>query len=821
MSWKLGGACTFAALALIGLPGCPQRTPKGQDPASSAGADGAKPTTDPAGPSVPRGPVVVQTGHPRLLVRESDLPRLRSWASNDNPIFKEGLEALVKQCAETMDAGGTKTEDPASPNGYFASPPETFAMLFAFYSLVAPTQGERDAYAKRARTLLMYVIDKALPGAAPDQAFRDPAFAIGDRSRWSGMGFPLTVDWIYKTLSADDKKKIRTVFLRWANEIQKAETTTDNHPEPPGVYNDPKLTADVRRTRWAGNNYYTAHMRNLGMMAMSFDAADDADEKLRSHLKSVTGAWLYVSDALMRGDMRGGLASEGFEYSPLSVGYVAQLLLALHTAGRDDIATSGKQSTFDNPFWNETIPGFLHSISPTTKVPNDQDVAYMGALHQVAWYGDGEKYWAPDYMGVFGPLGVYDSLTQNEKRASQLRWIETNAAPGGAARIHARAGDNNDLLASIFYFLLMDPKAKPAADPHSLYPLVHFSQGLGRFLQRTSWADNATWFSYKLGWTTLDHQHADGNMFELWRKGEWLTKERTGYGDDAACTDMKNGIAIQNDRPMHHDGGYRVAEWKRGSQWTYVTNGDGKILASRWGADFTYFLGDATLLYNSKDEKAEDVVHASRSIVWIVPDRIVTYDRAQSKTEKRFKRFWMQLPASGSVAANLMTMKSAGGQNLFVRTLLPNPATISVEKAEALDDENGKQPAQLDPIKFRLRVEATGSPKSVRWLHVIQGADGKDHADNATLINSTGGTPYQGASFNDTVVMFPVDIGAVSSVTFVVPATTKAQLVTGLLPNTGYKVATQKAGDSITTTVTKGGDQKSDGGGVLTIGKLP
>ena len=168
-----------------------------------------------------------------------------------------------------------------------------------------------------------------------------------------------------------------------------------------------------------------------------------------------------------------------------------------------------------------------------------------------------------------------------------------------------------------------------------------------------------------------------------------------------------------------------------------------------------------------------------------------------------------------------MTMKTDGGQNLFVRTLLPNPATIAVERAEALSDDNGTQPAMLDPIKFRLRVEAPGSPKTIRWLHVIQGADGGGRADDATLVSSTAGTPYQGASFNNTVVMFPVDIGTFASLTYSAPASTKAQLVTGLAPGAGYKVTTQKSGDGIVTTVTPGGDQKADRGGVLMIGKLP
>src|SRR5438270_415638 len=74
--------------------------------------------------------------------------------------------------------------------------------------------------ARRARTLLMYVMNLAALGPATGQPFRDPCFAGCDsnRSRASGEGFALTVDWIYPYLSAADKATIRAVFLRWANE---------------------------------------------------------------------------------------------------------------------------------------------------------------------------------------------------------------------------------------------------------------------------------------------------------------------------------------------------------------------------------------------------------------------------------------------------------------------------------------------------------------------------------------------------------------------------------------------------------------------------
>src|SRR5438270_278772 len=81
-------------------------------------------------------------------------------------------------------------------------------------------------------------------------------------------------------------------------------------------------------------------------------------------------------------------------------------------------------------------------------------------------------------------------------------------------------------------------------------------RGMGRMLARTGWDPNATWFTYLLKWNQIDHQLADGNQFEFYRRGEWLTKERTGYDGshfDAGCgtasTEYHNTLALQNDPP--------------------------------------------------------------------------------------------------------------------------------------------------------------------------------------------------------------------------------------------------------------------------------
>jgi hypothetical protein len=271
------------------------------------------------------------TDHPRLWIRSADLPRLRALANAGNPLWADGLEPLATAAKQDMDAGLVPGSDGGGTT-WEQYPTEMYAQLFAFLSLVAATPAERDDYAERARILLLYVMDRAVLGAA-DAPFRHPELSTSDRSRWWGEAFPLTVDWIYPYLSSSDKATIRQVFLRWCAENATADTTDYNHPEPQGVTNDAALLADPLRVRWSANNYYLAHLRNMGLMALSFDAGDDPGGALTGYLETATGAWLYVTDHLLRNGAAGGFSPEGLLYGPDALGSLAHFLLALHTAG--------------------------------------------------------------------------------------------------------------------------------------------------------------------------------------------------------------------------------------------------------------------------------------------------------------------------------------------------------------------------------------------------------------------------------------------------------------------------------------------------------
>ncbi|AKT37785.1 hypothetical protein [Chondromyces crocatus] len=764
-----------------------------------------------APPAPPTTPV---TTHPRLWIRAEELPRLRARAVESNPIYRD-LMSVVAEAKLGMDRGKIPSEGDCTYERVFC---ESYAELFAFMALVAPVEAERKDYAARAKKILLTIVDRVIAAADKDPLARR-GFSTTDRSRWAGESFGLTADWIYPYLSAEEKARVRRVFLKWADDQLNSSTTSFDHPTPIGKLNDPVIlqgrpNEGLKKPRYAANNFYTAHMRNLTLLSLAFDPADDPPDhtgqypRLRDYFANVAGAWLYATDHLLRNDARGGSPPEGFQYGPATLAYVSQTLLAIQTAGEADPARWGQQVHLDgNPFWSEVIPAYVHSLSPAPVQGS------AGPTYLASWTGDGERYELWDHIDPFTALALHAQNSGNAARLNALRWLVTHTGPGGEAGISRRARSRFGEVYkrhTINYFLLMDPAVTPK-DPRPEMPLEHYGSGRGQIFARTGWDPNAAWLTYQVGWAQIDHQHGDGLAFTFWRGGEWLTKERVGYGAFFVGSDQHNTLAIENDRNRRHDEPFRGGLWRRGSQWGLVHTEDPKLLAKSFGRDYVYTLGDATALYNSTYEKIDDVQHASRSLVWLKPDHLVMYDRAKTGKEGRFKRYFLHTPTMPAVAGNLSTVTTAKGQKLYVSTLLPEQAAIKAFEYKE-DPKNWEtKAAQQEPMKFTLQVEPKAMPLDARFLHVLQGASGGAAVDATAVVKSKGGTPFAGAVVKETVVMFPVDVGEVAEVRYGVPASVKRHVVTGLVPGGKYAVA--KQGGEVT--VKPGGDAVADEGGVL------
>ena len=154
-------------------------------------------------------------------------------------------------------------------------------------------------------------------------------------------------------------------------------------------------------------------------------------------------------------------------------------------------------------------------------------------------------------------------------------------------------------------------------------------------------------------------------------------------------------------------------------------------------------------------------------------------------------------------------MITATSQQLFVTTLLPTDAVLTaVNTNEQIIEETA---AGDDPMKVRLRVDAPGNPQSVRFLHLLQGADSGASADTTALVRSADNR-FEGAIVANTVTLFPVNREPVATtLQYNIPAGVVKHFVTGLKPSVGYTVVVENS----QVQITEGGSTQTDAGGVL------
>ena len=866
--WSLLGpwlsACTCAVLVSCNSEHAPAPATAPSRAASAVLSSAAPPPVMPLSPASMGAPVVA--GHPRIWITAADLPRLRAWASPQNPVWQAGIVPAMQQALSIYDKeffpGGQP--NPRWPDtgiaNWTARSTEAFAEFFAFLSLVDPDPVARAAHGARARNLLMYVVHEADRKVDSDPQkpapFHEPSFATYNRASAWGDAFGVTVDWIYPLLTTDDKAAIRRVFLRWADDNLHAATSGDEHPQPIGVVNDPRLLAARKRLRWSVNNYFTAHMRQLVLYALCLDDVDDPPvdasapagrigNTLRSYLDDAVGAWLYQQYAVYEdpaisapalgaapdglGVASGGLSPEGFLYGS-SLGMLHQALFALYTAGYRDPRALGPQIRLvDSGFWDRFEDGMLQSlVAEPALVPGQ---AYLGPVYGFAAYGDVQRLWlTPEHATAFLSLALHAAATGNAARLDKARWIAVNAIEGTAPGLVHRVANiwgNGEASLAILYFLALDPAAQPARDPRPALPTTFYDRAIGRVIARTAWGPDATAFDYKCTWETIGHQFGDCNEFELWRKGEWLVRERTGYANDPAVitSEYHNTLAIQNrvtsgaDKP-HTLQWFEAGSWERGGQFVLGQNaGDPKVSVSL-GPGWVYAQGDATTLYNRPSgdtaDSAVDVTHASRSLVWLKPDVVVVYDRATTRSDRLFKRFFLVSGGDAEISGRLATFTTPKGQHLYLHSILPAAAALTASKIDSFNEV-----AAGEPSRSKLRIEDPASPRDVRFLNVLEAADAAAPPGSAVHVHSTTGTPFEGATAGVYAAMFPVDLAAsFTGVTYSVPTSVTGQVVGGLRPGQTYDVTITRTPSSIDVAIVPGSSFLADEGGVITLGTL-
>lgn len=815
----------------------------------------------------------IAAGHPRLWLRPADVATYRTWATPGNAVYQTLRQLLTRanygyQICFPNGQAAVPYPDIGDANGWSGATitvsndlvSEQHALTLAFFALIDPDPAARLVHAQKARALFMYVMNEAAKGHAPGQPFRDPLFAIYCRSNGTGEAWPLIVDWLQGVtdaagqpvpiLTAADKATIRSVFMTWAVDCLNAYTCGGDHPAPIGATNSTVLLPQGNAHRVAANNYYLNHARLITLMPLALDAADDAPlnaalpasapgNTLRSYLLNATGAWLYQQYAMfgdpaaVRADYNlpatasvglasGGVPAEGSLYGH-SINYLQGQLLALQTAGLNDPAVLGPQAKLiDAPVWDRFVKAAFSSTVPVAKIFPAE--SYLGAVYQFAGFGDMLRSWVtPDMIEAPALLALKERAQGRTTHLAEARWYAINLLEGGAANFVNRIANPYSTTESLLYFMLFDPTDPTAltpADPRPGYATGFFDPGMGRVVARTAWSPAASFFSFRSGWLTINHQNSDAGQLELFRKGEWLTKELSNYDNNGngQSSMWHNTLALQNwcSAGTPHLNWFEQNYWAQGSQWNNGLSAGDPTTTASFGAGYAFAHTDMTKLYNrptlfTPADNATDFQHVSRSVLWL-GDLAIVYDRATS-LHSGFKRFNLNFaapPVLDQVARTARTL-TAGGQKFFVKTLQPVTAVLSyVPEAGSLTNIAG-----LESMTGRLVVEDPARPADVRFLHVLEGTDAAVPLPTA-VVQSSAGSAYTGAIVGTSVALFPVNLtSSPAGTSYSVPASVAKHYVTGLTPGTGYTVTADSDGTTAQIVITTGGSATTDAAGVL------
>ena len=273
------------------------------------------------------------------------------------------------------------------------------------------------------------------------------------------------------------------------------------------------------------------------------------------------------------------------------------------------------------------------------------------------------------------------------------------------------------------------PPRPPIRGPS--YPTIFYDAPAGRVVAHSDWTPNGTMFDYKASWESINHQNATGGQFELFRKGEWLTKEMSNYDNNAQWTDH---------HLPQHPGAPELVRRRHSRQPELVTrSASGPTAASGCGA----CRGRSHHRHQQRPrlrvcgqrpdrhvqpaprlaarQRRMDVTQATRSVVWLNSDYVVVYDRVH-RAPGLFKRFNLSLVnAPVTLTANVTATDTLDG-----RHSCSSRRCCRSERGHTVFNGGGavSTPSRSwsRPSTFT-RCRTRPTPPDTRFLHVLQGAD--------------------------------------------------------------------------------------------------
>lgn len=329
-----------------------------------------------------------------------------------------------------------------------------------------------------------------------------------DRARWFGEDAMLVYDWCHASLTPTQRDALVTKWNRYVGLLNQ------------GPYNWQNMPA---------NNYYWGFLRNSLLWGIaSYDENPRAQEFI-DHALTARFQQTFVPWASTYG--RGGIPGEGTQYGAYPIGYSA---LAFRTA-----LDFGFDAYGQAPFFDQTPYYLTYATSPApTNAPGH------AAAYELFPFND-------DHDFRLGASAV------NAAYADQLGTLILRA-PGSARAMHARAWiDKTQTVPS--WWVRAALASAPGPSSADTLPLDYYAAGYKFLYSRSSRLPAATSIVMELGALGAatrggtEHDGYEAGSFQIWRNGEWISRETTGYRGSDYLRGLNNGPAVTSSESIAHN----------------------------------------------------------------------------------------------------------------------------------------------------------------------------------------------------------------------------------------------------------------------------
>lgn len=640
--------------------------------------------------------------HPRLWIDNDMIARLKRERSASSTFWQQ-----IVRCGD--DSWGDVDK------------PMCNALLYQVLKTIPGQEEEADSRAQNA-------ISEILSAMQGSVMYGD---GQGNEYRHQGMYFPIIFDWTFDKLTENQKSRLSAYMIKGVDfNVANRNILEDSDQFTGGTRTDLFVGIALAGYSDRGMEIYNGAVTRFEKGVRDAVGVDR---------KGVIQEYIVPS--------QGGLWMEGNLYNPDTLKYIFEYASAIKTlTNRDIFQEIEKQYGFNFP--KDVVRGTL-----ALYLPNYEGVFTYSSIEEAWWPVQTERFSA-----------LLANVIPFIKGTDEAKWAEEFVmnAPSGYE-------EYDKAIWSGFDAYLKASSAAPFLDPNlptkslTTLPLNHYAKGPGILISKTSNQSSGAGVFLQLGKIKrVDHVDFDTLGFQMYKNGEWVTREARGYGMFTSQTAIHNGILIDG------VGG----DEKSAFGFTY---GKPKAKVSLC-SDFSFASSDASDLYNVDrinnretwevpEDRTKEVTREflfDKQNEWLVVfDRIETLS-ASAKKELFFRTLMPTTVSDGKIMSKTIKPANASGttpqernqpiagtQNVLIQTVYPTNATQQLvsEKtffSNGIDFLDSNDPAEdwsVHPSEKRWHTKVTlpSNEKRGYALNVVLAYD-----SSAPTITAVSENNYEG-----------------------------------------------------------------------------